>query len=76
MSDVVLWNHHSKAYDLHREIPNPTLNYPLRLYDLANVYIETDLSKNNLEIAVIRRDGWANVLLIFEKVKMPLSMLT
>jgi hypothetical protein len=55
--------------DLLREIPNPTLNYPPGLYNLANAYIEANLSKTNPEIVAIRRDGWANVLLSFEKVK-------
>jgi hypothetical protein len=42
--------------DLQREIPNPTRNYPLGLYD-ANAYIHTKLSKNYSKIASIRRDG-------------------
>jgi hypothetical protein len=46
-----------RARDLHREIPNPALNYPPGLYALANAYIETNLSKNDPKIRVIIRDG-------------------
>jgi hypothetical protein len=35
----------------------------------VNAYIETNLPKNNPEIAAIRREGWANVSLSFEQVK-------
>jgi hypothetical protein len=55
--------------DLQMEVPNPTLNYPPGLYALTNAYIETDLSKNDPEIAAIQRDGCANVPLRFERVK-------
>jgi hypothetical protein len=48
---------------------HPTFNYPPGLYALANVYIETNLSKNDPEIAAIRRDGWADVPLSFKQVK-------
>jgi hypothetical protein len=57
------------ACNLHREIPNPTSNYPSGLYALANAYIETNLSKNDPKIAAIRRDGWVDVPLRFEQVK-------
>jgi hypothetical protein len=36
---------------------NPTYNYPQGIYALANAYIETNLSKTDLEIAAIRREG-------------------
>jgi hypothetical protein len=45
------------AHDLQREIPNPTFNYPPGLYALVNAYIETNLSKNDPEIAAIRTEG-------------------
>jgi ribonuclease D len=51
------------------ETPNPTFNYPLGLYALANAYIDTNLSKNDKEIAAIRRGGWDNAPLRFEQVK-------
>jgi hypothetical protein len=57
------------ACDLQREIPNPTFNYPPGLYGLANAYIGTNLSKNDPEIATIRREEWADVPLSFEHVK-------
>jgi ribonuclease D len=55
--------------DLRREIPNPTFNYPPGLYALVNSYIETNLLKNDMEIAAIRREGWADIPLSFEQVK-------
>jgi hypothetical protein len=55
--------------DLQREIPNTTHNYPPGLYDLVNAYIQIKLLKNYPNIASIRRDGWADVLLSFEQVK-------
>jgi hypothetical protein len=58
-----------RARDLQKEIPNPTFNYPIGLYALENAYIETNLSKNDPEIAAIKREGWSNVLLSFEQVK-------
>jgi hypothetical protein len=55
--------------DLQRKIPNPTFNYPLGLYALANAYIEINLSKNDPKIEAIRREGWVDVSLRFEQVK-------
>jgi hypothetical protein len=52
-----------------QEIPNPIHNYPLGLYALANAYIDTDHSKNNLKIRSIIRDGWADIPLSYEQVK-------
>jgi hypothetical protein len=57
------------ARDLKREIPNQTFNYPACLFLLANVYIDTNISKNDLDIAAIKREGWVNVPLRFEQVK-------
>jgi hypothetical protein len=57
------------ARDLQREIPNPTFNYPSGLYALANAYIEINISKNDPEIAAIRREGWPDIPLSFEQVK-------
>jgi hypothetical protein len=57
------------ARDLQREIPNPTFNYPSGFYALVNAYIEPNLSKNDPEIAAIKREGWAHVLLSFQQVK-------
>jgi hypothetical protein len=36
---------------------------------MVNAYIQTELSKNDPKIALIRRDGWANVPLTFGQVK-------
>jgi hypothetical protein len=36
--------------DLQREIANQTHNYPSDLYDLANAYIQIELSKNDPKI--------------------------
>jgi hypothetical protein len=49
--------------------PNPTFNYPPGLYALPNAYIESNLSKNDPEIAAIRREGWIDVSLSFEQVE-------
>jgi hypothetical protein len=40
--------------DLQREIANPTHNYPSSLYDLANAYIQIELSKNDPKISDLR----------------------
>jgi hypothetical protein len=57
------------ARDLQKEIPNPTRNYPLALYDLSNTYIQTKISKKDPKIALIRRDRWADIPFTFEQVK-------
>jgi hypothetical protein len=48
--------------------PQSNLQQLPGLYALANTYIGTDLSKDDLEIEEIREEGWANVL-SFEQVK-------
>jgi hypothetical protein len=40
-----------ESRNLLREIPNPTCDYPLGLYDLVNGYIQTELSKNDPNVA-------------------------
>jgi hypothetical protein len=57
------------ARDLQREILNPHFNYPPGLCVLVNTYIETNIFKNDPEIAAIKTDGWADVPLSFEQVK-------
>ncbi|XP_051221466.1 uncharacterized protein [Lolium perenne] len=59
----------SGVIDLQQDIGNPTVNLLPFLYDLANAYIGTNLSKKNPEIAAIRLKEWANFPLDFDKIK-------
>ena len=55
--------------DLQSEIRNPTTNFPPGLYDLANFYIGTNLSKKNTKIASIRQEDWDEVPLNVEQIR-------
>jgi hypothetical protein len=46
------------ACDLKREIPNPTHNYLLGLYDLANAYIHSDRAFKELSGDSIDHKRW------------------
>ena len=57
------------ARDLQSVIRNPTNIFSLGLYDLANFYIGTNLSKKNTKIASIRQEGWDEVPLNVEQIR-------
>jgi hypothetical protein len=57
------------AIDLQQVILNPTAKPLASMYDMANAYIGTNLSKKDPEIAALRCDGWADFPLQFNEIK-------
>jgi hypothetical protein len=57
------------ATDLQQEILNPPAKPLASLYDMANAYIGTNLSKKDPEITALRWDGWVDFPLHFNTIK-------
>ena len=55
--------------DLQKAIPNPTLNNPPGLYNLANYYIGANPNKNCLKVKKYNLGGWEQYPLKLKRVK-------